>query len=253
MNIQRIEKLIGSEKKQILLLEQELAETGSGKLHVRHRKGKVYFREYIGGKQRGVTKQEDRIYKLARKEIVLDCLDKRRKSLETLEEAASRIKALEKTDKVEEVLKRFHMLDKDRIIFSEEQLKWISECESQNPYKREYLRYQTKNGVLTRSKSERFIGDFLSSHGVLYRYEPELIIEGRHVYPDFLVLCPDGHSVIWEHLGMMENSDYFTKAMLKISEYRKIGYTQHRNLICTYEEDLTDLKKLEEILYRFLN
>ena len=46
---------------------------------------------------------------------------------------------------------------------------------------------------------------------------------------------------------------YFTKAMLKISEYRKIGYTQHRNLICTYEDDLTDLNKLEEILYRFLN
>ncbi len=253
MNIQWLEKLIGSEKKQIIFLEQELTEMGSGKLHVRHRNGKVYFREYIEGKQRGVTKQEERIYKLARKEIVLDSIDKKRRSLQALEEAAGRIKALEKTDNIEKVLNRFHMLDKDRIIYSEEQLKWIAGCESQNPYKREYLRYQTKNGVLTRSKSERFIGDFLSSHGLLYRYEPKLIIEGHPVYPDFLILSPDGHSVIWEHLGMMENSDYFTKAMLKISEYRKIGYTQHRNLICTYEEDLTDLNKLEEMLYRFLN
>ena len=252
MNIRRLEKLIGNEKNQILLIEQELAEMGSGKLHVRHRKGKVYFREYIDGRQQGITKQEERIYKLARKEIVLDCLDKKRKSLQVLEEATGRIKELEKSDNVAKVLKRFHMLDNNRIVYSEEQLNWIAECDSQNPYKREYLRYQTKNGVLTRSKSERFIGDFLSSHGILYRYEPQLIIEGRVVYPDFLILCPDGHSVIWEHLGMMENSDYFTKAMLKISEYRKIGYTQHRNLICTYEEDLTDLNELEEMLCRFL-
>ncbi len=34
----------------------------------------------------------------------------------------------------------------------------------------------------------------------------------------------------------------------KIKTYRKKGYMQHTNLICTWEEDLLQVKQLEEIL-----
>ena len=50
---------------------------------------------------------------------------------------------------------------------------------------------------------------------------------------------------------LMEQDEYFKHACEKIKAYRKKGYMQHTNLICTWEEDLLQAEQLEEILIRF--
>lgn len=74
---------------------------------------------------------------------------------------------------------------------------------SANPYKRDNLKYATSQGVMTRSKSERHIGNVLEERGCVYVTEPEIIIDGRAYYPDFMILRADGTSVIWEHCGSL--------------------------------------------------
>ena len=68
----------------------------------------------------------------------------------------------------------------------------------------------------------------------------------------FTILRSDGHEVIWEHLGLVENSSYLSKSMRKLSNYMLAGLSLADDLIVTLESDLQDPRRLEEIIFRFL-
>ena len=117
------------------------------------------------------------------------------------------------------------------------QREWLYGNYEQNPYKPEQKIYKTKSGIMVRSKSERSLADFFTERGVAFRYEAKLAINGKVYYPDFMILCDDGRILIWEHFGLMDKEEYFISACRKLEQYRRAGYVQHSNLICTYEED----------------
>ena len=50
----------------------------------------------------------------------------------------------------------------------------------------------------------------------------------------------------------MDKEEYFISSCRKLEQYRKAGYVQHANLICTYEEDLRSGTVLEGILLRYV-
>ena len=131
------------------------------------------------------------------------------------------------------------------------QREWLYGNYEQNPYKPEQKIYKTKSGIMVRSKSERSLADFFTERGVAFRYEAKLAINGKVYYPDFMILCDDGRILIWEHSGLMDKEEYFISACRKLEQYRRAGYVQHSNLICTYEEDLRSGAVLEEILLRY--
>ena len=58
--------------------------------------------------------------------------------------------------------------------------------------------------------------------------------------------------VIWEHFGLMNDPDYRKRALEKIELYRKAGYVQHKNLICTWEEDIASADDIDNIIRRFI-
>ena len=63
-------EIILRKKEQILQeLNGQLRGMRGGSLHVKHRNGRVYYCEYAGGKEIGISKDEDKIYRLARKRI----------------------------------------------------------------------------------------------------------------------------------------------------------------------------------------
>lgn len=226
--------LMKNKEKLFNKLSEELRSIGVGTLNVTSKNGKQYYIEYKNGRQRGISRNTDRVYELARNELQAEiCINSG-------------------IDIEENIIKKYSGLDFARIIYSENELSWYRNRKSENPYMREQLVYATESGNLMRSKSERFIGDFLEKKQRVYRYEPKISIEGRDVYPDFMVLKPNGEIVIWEHMGLMNNAEYADRMMRKLQNYRKNGYVQHRNLICTYEEDLRNKEVLEDIFYRFL-
>lgn len=95
----------------------------------------------------------------------------------------------------------------------------------------------TAKGERVRSKSEVIIADILYREGIPYRYEYPLQLKGwGRIYPDFTVLnVRKRKEIYWEHLGMMDDSNYVENALQKIALYEQNGIFPGENLILTYE------------------
>lgn len=105
----------------------------------------------------------------------------------------------------------------------------------------------TEKGERVRSKSEKIIADMLYRHGILYRYEYPITLQGLGiVYPDFTILnLKERKEVYWEHLGMMDNPEYCEKALYKLNCYVKNGIYLGNRLLISYE---TSKRPLETVV-----
>ena len=247
-----LEKIIERERRRLSVLQREYRAIRGGNLHIRYRDGRYFFWEYNNKSQKGITKNKKLVYQLARKKYLereISLLEKRVEIITKASEALVQAAVKANLAYVEEYNK---ILDIDRIVYSKTELEWIKNKNSANPYLRENLKYRTKQGVMVRSKSERLIGNVLEEKGLPYVVEPEILIDGKSYYPDFMVLRADGTTVIWEHCGLMEDGEYVQRALMKINKYRRIGYVQTDNLIYTFEEDLENMDRIDEIIDRFI-
>lgn len=93
------------------------------------------------------------------------------------------------------------------------------------------------NGLRVRSKSEAIIADILSDASIPFRYEfPVNIRSMGTIHPDFYCINPRTRKeFIWEHFGMMSDSNYAENAIGKIFLYAKAGWTLGSNLLATFE------------------
>ena len=114
----------------------------------------------------------------------------------------------------------------------------------------------TAKGERVRSKSEIIIADSLAREGIPYRYEfPVRLKQIGNVYPDFTVLnVKRRKEIYWEHLGMMDDSEYVEKAMQKIASYEKNGIYTGDSLILTYETQMHPInqKQINGIIHHYL-
>lgn len=101
----------------------------------------------------------------------------------------------------------------------------------------------TSTGVRVRSKSEIIIADALDRAGIPYRYEFPASIKGwGTLYPDFTCLdVRTRKEIIWEHFGLMGDTDYSENTLQKIAHYAASGYILGKNLIATFESGTTPL------------
>lgn len=124
-----------------------------------------------------------------------------------------------------------------------------------NPYHEERV-YQTDSGEMVRSKSEKIIADLLHRNHIPYQYEPKLEFRrGQLVFPDFAVLnVRKRKTIYWEHLGMISDGEYASKALHKIMEYESNGYYLGEDLIITMESDITPLnmKMIEKKIGKYI-
>lgn len=100
--------------------------------------------------------------------------------------------------------------------------------------------FETACGIVVRSKSEAIIVEVLTAMHIPFRYEPELQLKAFTVHPDFLCLnVRTRQEIIWEHRGMMDETEYATKSVSRLIQYQNSGWILGRDLIIT-EETLTD-------------
>ncbi|MDO4182006.1 MAG: hypothetical protein Q4E12_00115 [Coriobacteriia bacterium] len=102
---------------------------------------------------------------------------------------------------------------------------------------REGCIFQTERGEFVRSKSETIIADRLFRAGVPYRYEQPLQMQnGVTVHPDFVALNTlTRQEFVWEHFGLMDDSEYAGKTVQKINAYIESGLVPGCGLIITFE------------------
>lgn len=243
-----LERLIQTEEYLLIKEEDELKNMPKGTLVARKRKNnKWFYAQKENGKEIGITKDANKVLNLARKHHLLISSKKHIENISILNKTSKLINS--------NILKNQHSYTSPshiQGIYSQKELHWINSIKSQNKYAPEHLIYICNNGLLVRSKSERIIVNKLLDYNVIFRYEALLEIDGSPHYPDFTILKKDGSVVLWEHFGLMSNEEYLVKSLQKIRKYKKIGFAQHKNLICTEEDDIRDESILDEIIYKFI-
>ena len=132
----------------------------------------------------------------------------------------------------------YHKYKKKTILLS------VTKCKKIELLKESYTdqyTYVCDDGHIVKSKSERYIDDFLFNHNVRHVYEKEIRIDQNTViHPDFYL--PDLNVYI-EHWGYgTENIQYTRQKQFKLDFYRRNNFT----LICTYEN--TDAQNMGSIL-----
>lgn len=114
----------------------------------------------------------------------------------------------------------------------------------------------TNRGERVRSKSEKIIADKLFEMGIPYRYEyPIYLKRYGTVYPDFLLLnLKLRKEFLLEHLGMMDDPIYCTKALEKINTYEKNGIFPGERLLLTFETATVplDTRILQTMFQKFI-
>lgn len=115
--------------------------------------------------------------------------------------------------------------------------RWLSTPYEPKPFKTDTPKHFTTQGLQVRSKSEVLIAEFLYKNKIPFKYEQPLILNGTEIiHPDFTCLNPRTRKeYIWEHLGMMDNTDYLNKTLTRLELYNQNGYFQGKNLLTTME------------------
>ncbi len=93
-------------------------------------------------------------------------------------------------------------------------------------------------GTLVRSKGEALIASTLEALGIEYLFDRGIELEndaGQTVirYLDFIICCPDGFIIVWEHLGLLLQEKYSKDTAEKLHLYARNGITPGNNLILT--------------------
>ncbi len=94
----------------------------------------------------------------------------------------------------------------------------------------------TEREERVRSKSEVMIANALRKEKIPYRYECPLRLGNQMIHPDFTVLrVRDRKEIYWEHLGMMDDTEYRNTAFQRICMYEANGIFPGDQLIITFE------------------
>lgn len=97
---------------------------------------------------------------------------------------------------------------------------WQSLPYDKNSIHPENLIHKSISGNLLRSKSEAIIDSLLFQNKIPFRYECQLVLGDRILYPDFTIRHPiTGNLYYWEHFGLIDNADYSKKASQITQKY----------------------------------
>lgn len=133
---------------------------------------------------------------------------------------------------------------------------WQFEKFNTNPFHPEMLIHKTLRGELVRSKSECIIADYLFRNKIPYRYECELCLGERHIFPDFTIINPSsGKTFLLEHLGKLDDPSYRNDKVRDFHLYSRYGYLINRNLLLTSETKDNPLSSgaVDKYLSAYLN
>lgn len=239
------------------MIAAELSGMPRGELVIRKRGERFsYYRKY-GGKETGIGRNHKLKQKLVRKCVLRNILAAGEANCRILTKAieeARRVSDKEPKHLHRKTYKRIQELfPAEYYAYTKEQREWMSRGFVSNGYNADELKYMTASGIKVRSKSERTIADILAESRIPFRYEAEFIADGESMFPDFTIMRNDGNIVIWEHFGLMDDPDYFKRTCMKVEKYRRAGFVQHSNLICTYESDMASAERLREILNKYMS
>ena len=234
-----LEESIKNAKKELEILRKKVPE-GAKLRAARHNKGYQYFMrtdpsdidgEYIKVKDR---KRAEILAQIEYYEKLSEVLESALSSLNTVRISCA--------DAVFESVLNSMPLGKGELIeppyISDESFisKWKNTVFTHMDFNPDYPEFYTRQNLRVRSKSEVIIADILDEAGIPFLYEKPLRLKTGTVHPDFTLLnIRTREELYWEHLGMMDDTDYRNSAFLKLRNYEANGLYPYESVIWTFE------------------
>jgi len=243
----RISEKALTERKQFLTnlirqKEEALKNAPRGNLRIsRGRKKVQYYRRMDPKDRNGIYMRKSET------EMILKLAQKRYDNM-VLKSAHEELKAIEQYKKnlpvrpVEEILDSLAEEWQNMIhpIFETDAqfvANWLSVKYPPSPIEGKRQEFITDRGEIVRSKSELIIANYLYHHGIPYRYEYPLYLDGLGtIHPDFLILNVRlRKEIFWEHHGRMDDEKYAKRAVNRLNYYQINKFFPGDNLIFTME------------------
>ena len=232
----------------------ELDHCAPGTLTKSNKEGRIYYVHCYNEKgrrvRRGITNQPEVIESLLRRRVLENELLYLLEEKECIRNCTSRLREYDLGKEAHALHAEYPELDASFIsdaVTSKSNLEWQNAPYEQSDYKPENKRHITTYGLRVRSKSELIIAEKLYYHRIAFHYEQVLHIDNFSLVPDFYIRRADGKLFVWEHMGMMENTEYRLHQKKKIEMYESMGFVPWDNLIVTYDtpDGLIDLRVIE--------
>ena len=248
-----LERMLADLQNQLQKANNELAGSPTGSLvKVKRGKGYTIFRVYSDqGKRvrKVITQNEEMINALARKVYLKAEADILQRDIE----AASAFLQIYEEPVFDNIIRHIPERFLHYKLTEDDPDSWATQPYRRSGYMPERKVHTTSRGLRVRSKSELLIAEKLYEHGIPFRYEQILTIDGIDYAPDFTARGSDGAAIYWEHCGLTSNRGYMRKHWQKMQIYAEAGITPWKNLIVTYDDEngLLDLRTVEsEIINR---
>lgn len=114
---------------------------------------------------------------------------------------------------------------------------WMGKAYEGLGFREDAPEFYSDRGERMRSKSELLIANALHRNNIPYKYECPLELSAYGiVHPDFTILdAKNRKEIYWEHLGLMDDSEYRERSLNKLIWYELDGYMLGDRLIITFE------------------
>ncbi len=104
---------------------------------------------------------------------------------------------------------------------------------------------------MVRSKSEAHLVNKLYEMGIVEKYEAPLFLGRDTIYPDVTAIDPrTGRFIYFEHMGMIDNNDYFNAALKRLALYQRNHIYLNVNLFVFTEtkDNPCDFQWMDKVL-----
>lgn len=244
--MERIKKLLEARRNYLLQLKKEKEEAfktaPEGSLRICSHGGRTQYYQRTNPKDFNGVYIREKDIELAQKLAQKDYDKKVLANIEKELKATEKYLLSTESQNAEQIYENLHR-ERQKLITpilqpeAEYVKNWLSVKYQGKEFAEDAPQYYSEKGERVRSKSEVIIADLLSKEEIPYRYEYPIYLRGLGiVYPDFTVLnIKERKEIYWEHLGMMDDSNYVENALRKITAYEQSGVFLGENLILTFE------------------
>lgn len=217
--------------------------------------GSVFYTLYEKKTLKGITKDKGLVSKLMRRDFLLERIARNEKQEEVLMYAIKHLRPTDSASIIQALSVSHPGISWSTCFTSSELSEWEKADYETNDLYRGNKVHVTGNGVFTRSKDEKEIGNMLEEKRIAYRYEWMQYSMGRKFAPDFAIKREsDGKIVFWEHFGMISDEGYRKNTYEKIVFFESCGLHLWDNFIISFADrsGSLDTKKIDRLCELFL-
>lgn len=222
----------------------ELKSLPKGYFYCRNINGINYYYERfpkVGNRKKerriGITSDTEKIFELVRKKYILLAIPALEKDITLLDNLLNEYQPADEKTLMKEFVKKYPELEEAVFTNKLSAERWANAYEQDTDYYEKDLKLVSLDGTRMRSDGEVYIASRLNHYGIPYRYEAKLPIPDLSFHPDFTIMRPRDHKIIyWEHFGKIDNSEYVRNNLVKVDKYMQYGIVPWDNLIMSFNQ-----------------